>query len=99
MTTQSIVWIVEGYEREPFMMVRHCHPNWGCVHNIPEILNYKRLERFKDLGFVIDDPDGLVTCHCGEFKHWTRQECPACAGEHVDAQSDREMYADLRNGG
>ena len=96
----SVVFICEGYEREPFMMVRHCHPHWGCVHNIPEFLNYKRLQRLKDSGFVIDDPDYLVTCPaCGEFKHWLFNECDACAGEQRDYQDDRQMYAELRNGG
>ena len=98
--TQSIVWIIEGYEREPFMMVREYHPYLGRIDCVAEFLNYGRLQRFKAAGFVIDDPQGLVTCPaCGEFKHWLFTECPACAGEQRDYQDDRQMYAELRNGG
>jgi hypothetical protein len=94
----SIVWILEGLEHEPFMMVRHCHPDWGCVNGIPERLDYKRLSNFKAAGFTIDDPHSLVTCRCGEFKHWVFIECDACHAETMDAKDDVQMYHDLAHG-
>ena len=95
----NIVWICEGFESEPFMMIRHCTEDIGCVNYIPRRIDYKRLTDLKAAGFVIDDPDNLITCHCGEFKSWRYNECDACRREALDAADDRQMYDDLRYGG
>lgn len=97
-TPLNIVWIIEGYDRVPFMMIRHCHPVWGCVNYVPEAIRFDRLAMLKAAGFTIDDPQGFVTCHCGCFKHWTQSECDVCQLEAAIAKAEHQMYNELRYG-
>ena len=86
-----------GVSGSPYIMIHHYAPAGG-MEEVPLAFSYKKLVDLMAKGYTVDDPQQLVTCHCGALMDYGQMECDACSGEALDWQSECQTQSDLIGG-
>ena len=81
----------------PYVRITHVSAT-GSVTYTPQTIASVDFPQLVAAGFVIDDPEHLITCYCGEFKPWWATECEYCRQAARDAADDAVMYRELAAG-
>ena len=82
-----------GVSGAPYIEVQN-----NGVDLVPLEYSHSKVIYLLAAGYMVSDPQHLITCHCGTPMIYGQDECGACRREAQDAKDDGQMYSDLIGG-